>query len=629
MADTQDLSFMFEEPMSPSEQLFESNTGERQEEKRPTASSEELDSLFSKVEQNEENKRKQATWSDVFKSGGIRAAAGMPQGFLALAEANNLVDQGTTANFTRQVLAYEQAGEMGLAKELTRDTLANIIPIVAEIAATRGVSLKSALGRSTAIGAGGGFFSFVENPEQAAATSMARFLNTGTGAVLSPMFMAAGAGIGRGFSYLRGTRGEQQVGAPDLVPEQSIKEAGAETIEQAAQRGITLSPGAATADPALVAQELKYGGAFSQETQRFLADVIGTNAKNTQELIDDLVSTIIPEGKEGIEEAVGRFYSEAAKEVMPSEVAQPFRRDKTIEALITKILKDPSSKAAYESFPANSIGRFNFVIKELQKKIDDVSGTDTAAHLIDLKRKMQKAASGVSENYRLAVDAAQRSKTAVEVMEALTKQGAGEIVPHTNFATSFVSNFSKKEVKEKMAFGIKSLSDPKQKQEALAKMDFLLKLLPKVSQMEGTLQKFLGLSEDELAKRGGAGQAALYTLNNVLNSNNNEAFVRFMLDPSKSADRLRELLPARNTTAEETLKAFGVIFGEIMEEEVGALSQVPYRPGEKEALETSSVSSKAKAYEKLAESGKIEELMVKNPDAYSILKKAHQKRAIV
>lgn len=130
---------------------------------------------------------------------------------------------------------------MGLAKELTRDTLANIVPIVAEIAATRGVSLKAALGRSTAVGAGGGFFSFVENPDQAAATSMARFLNTGTGAVLSPMFMAAGAGIGRGFSYLRGTRGEQQVGAPDLVPEQSIKEAGAETIEQAAQRGITLS----------------------------------------------------------------------------------------------------------------------------------------------------------------------------------------------------------------------------------------------------------------------------------------------------------------------------------------------------------------------------------------------------
>ena len=148
MADTQDLSFMFEEPMSPSEQLFESNTGEKQEGKRPTATSEELNALFSKTEEEEENKRKQATWSDVFKSGGIRAAAGMPQGFLALAEANNLVDQGTTANFTKQVLAFEQAGEMGLAKELTRDTLANIIPIVAEIAATRGVSLKSALGEA-------------------------------------------------------------------------------------------------------------------------------------------------------------------------------------------------------------------------------------------------------------------------------------------------------------------------------------------------------------------------------------------------------------------------------------------------------------------------------------------------
>lgn len=58
MADTQDLSFMFEEPMSPSEQLFESNTSEKQEEKNKQLLLKNLTLYFQKL-----NKTKKANES--------------------------------------------------------------------------------------------------------------------------------------------------------------------------------------------------------------------------------------------------------------------------------------------------------------------------------------------------------------------------------------------------------------------------------------------------------------------------------------------------------------------------------------------------------------------------------------
>jgi hypothetical protein len=345
--------------------------------------------------------------------------------------------------------------------------------------------------------------------------------------------------------------------------------------------------------------------------------------------LDELVNTIIPEGKAGIKEAVGTFYEAASKDIMPQEIAAPFRKNKVIEDIISKTIRDPASKAAYDSFAPNSIGRFNFVIKELQKKIDDAAGTDTAAYLIDLKRQMQKAASGVSDSYKLAVDASQRDKTAMEVLEALTREGSSEVIPSTNYASSFVSNFSNKNVKEKMALGIKSLSDPKQRAEALQKMEFLLNILPKVSNMEKTVESFLKTSSEEVSKRSQPLQALFYTLDGVLNSNNNDAYVRFILDPTKSAARLRELMPKRNTSAEENAKALGIIMGEILEESAAGFTEVPYRVGEREAIETSSISSKAKAYEKLAQSGRLDEMMIKNPEAYKALSEAHTARAMV
>ena len=628
-----DLSFMFDKPLSAQDRLLKqeamTETAENSDEPLPEASAEEIGELVEAAALGEEEQLNKASWGDVIKSGGIRAPAGFAQGFMALAETTGLLDKGTTADFTKQILAYENAGEMELAKQLTRDMLANSIPLVAEVLATRGTTLPTALKRSSAIGASGGFFSFVENPEQASTTSMARFMNTTLGATLGPVVMGTAASAGRLFSYLRGTRAEQSVGAPDLVPERAVADEGAETIEQASEKGITLSPGAATGDPALLAQEMKAGGAFSDQTQRFLADTIGVNAKNTQELLDELVNTIIPEGKAGIKEAVGTFYEAASKDIMPQEIAAPFRKNKVIEDIISKTIRDPASKAAYDSFAPNSIGRFNFVIKELQKKIDDAAGTDTAAYLIDLKRQMQKAASGVSDNYKLAVDASQRDKTAMEVLEALTREGSSEVIPSTNHASSFVSNFSNKNVKEKMALGIKSLSDPKQRAEALKKMEFLLNILPKVSNMEKTVESYLKTSSEEVAKRSQPAQALFYTLDSVLNSNNNEAYIRFILDPTKSAARLRELMPKRNTSAEENAKALGIIMGEVLEESAEGFTEVPYRLGEREAIETSSISSKAKAYEKLAQSGRLDELMIKNPEAYKALSEAHTARAMV
>ena len=628
-----DLSFMFDKPLSGQDRLLKqealTETVENSDSTLPEASAEEIGELIKTAASKEAEQANKASWGDVFKSGGIRAGAGLAQGFMSLAETNGLLDKGTTSDFTKQILALENAGDMDLAKQLTRDMLANSIPLVAEIAATRGTTLPTALTRSVPIGASGGFFSFVENPEQASATSMARFINTTFGGVISPIAMGTAASAGRLFSYLRGTRAEQSVGTPDIVPERAVVDEGAETIEQAADRGITLSPGSATGDPALLAQEMKAGGAFSDKTQRFLADTIGLNAKNTQELLDELVNTIIPEGKAGIKEAIGTFYEAASKDIMPQKIAAPFRKNKVIEDIISKTVRDPADKAAYESFAPNSIGRFNFVIKQLQKKIDDAAGTDTADYLINLKKQMQEAASGVSDNYRLAVDASQRDKTAVEVLEALTREGSSEVIPSTNFASSFVSNFSNKKVKEKMAFGIKSLSDPKQRAEALQKMEFLLKILPKVSSMEKTVESYLKTSSEEVAKRSQPAQALFYTLDSVLNSNNNDAYVRFILDPTKSAARLRELLPKRNTSAEENAKALGIIMGEILEESAEGFTEVPYRAGEREAIETSSVSSKAKAYEKLAESGRLDEMMVKNPEAYKALSDAYSSRAIV
>ena len=619
---------IFSEPSSGNEIALENSLAEEDKQEIPEASTEAVEStILSTVAETEEEQNK-ATYSEVFKSGGIRAVSGIPQGLMAFLEFNGAIDKGSTAQFTQDVLAAEKMGDMDFAQQLVRETLANAIPIAAEIAATKGVPLKQALARTAAVAPAGGYFSFIENPEQAAATSAMRLMNSGTALFLSTGFMTAGSLLGKSISALRGRGGEVEVAGPDILPETSARQTAAGTVEEAAERGVVLSPGSATLDPALVAQELKRGGNFSPEMMRFLADVVGSNAKSTQALIDDLINTIIPEGKSRISEVVGELYSKANVDLLPTEVVAKFRSNPVIQKIITTAQKDPARKAAYDAHPPNSIGRFNYVIKEVQEQIDALGGSDAAAHLIKLKKELQKAAKDASENYRLAVDGSQREKTAVEVVNALTKAGDGQVVPSLNNALDFVANFSNKKVKEQMAFGIRSLSDPKQRAEAFEKMNFLLKLIPKVSQMDKTLQKYLMGDSAEFAARGQAFQAMLYTISNFLGNKNSEAFVRFILDPQRTAARLKEMMPSSITKTEDVLRAFGLITGEILAEPAGSTFEVPFKQEDKTALNSTSNKKKAKTYEQLMNSGKLNEFMAKNPEAYAMLEDAYKQRAV-
>jgi len=162
----------------------------------PEASEEDLQNIFNSL-QKEDIEADKATWNDVLKSGGLRSYAGFAQVFLSMAETTGAVPKGTTANFTKDILSAEKSGDMSLAQTLARDTLADSLIIAADVYATRGVSLKEALKRTTAIGAGGGLFTFVEDPEQAGALSSARLLNTTLGATFAPTMMAATTGLGR------------------------------------------------------------------------------------------------------------------------------------------------------------------------------------------------------------------------------------------------------------------------------------------------------------------------------------------------------------------------------------------------------------------------------------------------
>jgi hypothetical protein len=597
----------------------------------PLITGDEARQVLSAINAEEDEKDSRATWSEVTKSGLLRAGAGIPQTFIALAEGAGLAEQGSTANFTRQVLAMEKMGDMGALQSFTREALTDIIPLAAELYATRGVNLIQGLKRTAGIGTAGGYFSFIENPDQAAANSLTRFFNAGQGGVLTPLFFAGGMGLGRAYSYMTGSRGKARVGSSDIIPEAPTRQSSAETIEQAGQRGITLSPGAASMSPAAVAKELQQGGNFSDDMLAFLSDVIGSNAKNTDELIDDLVNTIVPEGKGFISRIIGDLYEASNRDLMPVEVFRQFQQNPIIEDIVSKTLKAPATKAAYELYEPNSIGRFHYLIDQVQQQIDALGGKgDVAANLINLKNSMSDAAKAASPTYARAADFFQREQTALSVERALKRRADATFIPSTNSASDFVSAFNGTEAKKEMVFGINSLSNPKLKKEALERMDFLLKLIPKVSKMESTLKSLLGGTADDIAaRRGEIKTGAIYTLDNFLNQNNREAFVRFMLDPSKSAERLRELMPPSNATSEEAIRAFSLIINDIFAEPAAeSLYDVPYRAEDQTALEATSIQSRAKTYDRLLRSGRLEAFMASNPEAYKALKDASNAQGI-
>ena len=596
----------------------------------PVITGDEARQVLNAINAEDDEKENRATWSEVTKSGLLRAGAGIPQTFIAIAEGAGLREPGSTANFTKQVLALEQMGDMDTLQAITREALTDILPLVAEIYATRGAKLMEGVKRTAGIGAAGGYFRFIDNPDEAAATSLTRFLNSASNSILGPLFFTVGVGIGRGGSYITGSRGEARVGSSDIMPDSATREAAAETIERASQEGIVLSPGAASMNPAAIAKELQQGGNYSDEMLAYLSRIIGSNAKNTDELIDELVSNIVPEGKGFIHRIIGDLYKASNKDLMPVDVFRGFQEDPIIEDIIRKTLGKPSEKAAYELYQPASVGRFHYLIDQVQKQIEDLGGKgDVANNLINLKNSMLEAAKAASPRYAKANDFFQREQTALAVEKALKTRGDATFIPSTNSAMDFVSAFNGTEAKKELIFGIENLSDPKLRKEALQRMDFLLKLIPQVSKMESTLKSLLGGSPNQFAERGVKETAIFYTLTNFLNTNNREAFVRFMLDPSKSAERLRELMPPRNATSEEAARAFSLIINDIfVEPAVESIYDVPYRAEDQKTLETSSIQSRAKTYDRLLRSGRLEEFMASNPEAYKTLKAASNARAI-
>lgn len=598
----------------------------------PEASEEDLDKLLLAVQQQEINEEK-ATWDDVLKSGGLRSYAGFAQVFLSMAETAGAVPKGKTAEFTRSILAAEQTDNMSLGQTLARDTLADSLIIAADIYATKGQNLKTSLKRTTAIGAGGGLFTFVEDPEQAGALSSARLLNSTLGATLAPVMMASTIGLGRlGSSVFYGGRGDIAPANIELRPGEIVRQEGAETIEQAAERGLVLTPGQATADPALLSQELKTSAKLSDDSVRYIADIMGSNAKNLDELIDDLVATIIPEGKEGVAEAVLQLYAKADADIVPSEMLPNLRTLKgspAIENAISKIKKNPITSSVYNAQSPNSIGQLRMILRNLQDQIDNAAG-DEQQFLIAAKKQLETFADEASPAFKAARATSQREKTAAQVVKSLKTKGE-EVVPLKDRATAFVNAFENVEAKESLKFAIDNLPTSKAQKEATAKFNLLLEFIPRISSMNSYLESLLKLDPSVLEARSNLTPEILYTLMNLIHQNNDRNFIRFILDPERSAARLRDAMPPKTTPTEDTLKILGVFIEENFNEYDSALglsTESFMRNEETEAFKSSSASSKSKAFEKMMKAGTLDDLKQKNPEAYNILFSAYQNQAV-
>lgn len=575
-----------------------------------------------------------ATYGDVIKSGGIRILAGPAQALLGSAEVAGLVEKGSTADFTRAVLRAEQLGDMDLAQSLLRDTLAQAVPIAAEVYATRGRSLLQSLKPSAAIGGVGGFYTFIEDPEQSAALSAARMYNTMGGAIIAPLTTGAFMGTGMVASSIRGSRGAAQVAGPQKRPDLPTREEAANLIEQAGERGISLSPGVASGDAYLVADELKRGAVIRPELGRFLADKVGSNATNLESLIDDLMSTILPEGKEGIGKLIDDAYIRVNNEQIPEAYLFKYntlRNEDVVQEAIRGIKNTTGLSSDFNSLHPLSVGRLNMIVKRLNSMIESAP-SDAAPKLIAARDRLREFGDIVSPSYKEARAMTQRKKSALTVEQAMQKggQGADSVIPFKYRVQSFVNAFDNLEAKKSLDFAIDNLPEGPAQKEARAKFNLLIELIPRVSEMDKLIRKKLGDDPEEIAKRGGATPAAVYSMYNFLNSNNDRKFIEFILDPNKSVARLREIMPKATTTEEEFLRTFGIWYKENFDEYDQTLTTpTVISPEEEDKLSGASDSSKAKTYDRLLKSGKLDELQEKNPRIYEELLKSTQRTALV
>lgn len=575
-----------------------------------------------------------ATYGDVIKSGGIRILAGPAQAMLGSAEVAGLVEKGSTASFTRSVLQAEQMGDMDLAQSLLRDTLAQALPIAAEVYATRGRSLLQSLKPSAAIGGLGGFYTFVEDPEQAAAISSARMYNTVVGTVAAPLSTGVFMGIGAGLASLRGAKGAVQVAGPQKRPDLPIREEAAGLIEQAGQRGISLSPGVASGDAYLVADELKRGTVVRPEFGRFLADKVGSNATSLESLIDDLMSTILPEGKEGIGKLIDDAYIRVNNEDIPEAylpLYDTLRNEDVVQEAIRGIKNTTGLSSEFNNLTPLSVGRINMIVKRLNSMIESAP-SDSATKLIAARDRLRNFGDTVSASYKEARAMTQRKKSALTVEQAMQKggQGAESVIPFQYRVQSFVNSFENLEAKKALDFAIENLPKGPAQKEARAKFNLLIELIPRVGEMDKLIRSKLGDDPEELARRAGVQPVAVYSLLNFLNLNNDRKFIEFILDPNKSAARLREIRPTATTTEEEFLRTFGIWYKENFDEYDQTMTVPTVISAEEEnKLSRASDSSKAKTYDRLLKSGKLDELQEKNPRVYEQLLKGSQRLAFV
>jgi hypothetical protein len=105
-------------PAEGAELVFEQNLEDEDKPEIPKATNDELDNTIVALSEKADTERNKATYNDVFRSAGIRAVSGIPQGILAFLEFNGAVDRGSTADFTRQILAIENTQFLLLQKLL-------------------------------------------------------------------------------------------------------------------------------------------------------------------------------------------------------------------------------------------------------------------------------------------------------------------------------------------------------------------------------------------------------------------------------------------------------------------------------------------------------------------------------
>ena len=623
----------------------------------PDTKQRDIEYLFDTLERDEAKELTSATFADVAKSGGLRAIAGPAQAFLAFVEssaqsAGNPYPQNlpTVEEFTRMILEMEGNKDMSAGQQFVRDIMANVIPIALEIGLTRGATIPQTMKITGGVGLGAGYTQFVEDPAQAKTGSTARMTNAALSALIGVIAAGGGALAGRGFDYLRGARGTRESANIDIRPDAQTRMEGATTIEQARDVGIVLTPGQATSDIGLQTQEIAAGGRLSRQLIRNISDTVKSNQKAADALIDNLYSVLLPEGKATIHANVSALYERSGRQLLRGDSLDAFNdlraysprgTDKlsVIEKTIANITNNPATNRAYAELPANSIGRANLIVRNLQAQINAAkeAGTTDFIPLKNIREDLLKILDEASPEYALARQTSQREKVAQEVVQALRSDKGSAVVPYANSAQRFVDAFDNIVAKEKLFEGIRNLPNKTMQAEARAKFELLIKLLPKVSSQQKFLEQRLAQSgEKMLQERASPEIGLLFSALKVISTNNDTNFLRFILDPSKTSARLRELNLERNTASEEFLKKVGIVFSEIIDdyatENVSGMDfaeNLKLSSLDRQAMGRSTDSAKAKAYRKLLQSGRLDEFMAKNPEAYKILRDAGKAQAIV